>query len=82
LSLQGVASPSLLIHGGAGLHLVRGHPRAPAKPHELGLHDGGRAHGLSCARGHSEVLCTQQSKPLINLPSLEYGPPANVLHEL
>jgi hypothetical protein len=41
LSLRGVISPSLLIHGRVGLDHVGGHARAPAKPHELGVYDSG-----------------------------------------
>jgi hypothetical protein len=41
LSLQGVASPSLMNCGGARLDRVRGHARALTKPHELGVYDGG-----------------------------------------
>jgi hypothetical protein len=51
LSLQGVASPSLPNYGGAGLDPVRGHARAPTKPCELGVHDGGGARDLPHARG-------------------------------
>jgi hypothetical protein len=50
-SLQDVASPSLLNHGGVGLVHVRGHAKAPTKPHELGVYDGGRARNLPRARG-------------------------------
>jgi hypothetical protein len=51
LCLQGVASPSLLNYGGAGLDPNRGHDRAPAGTPELGVHDGSGAYDLSCARG-------------------------------
>jgi hypothetical protein len=51
LSLRGVISPSLLIHGGVGLDCVRGHVGAPAKPHESGAYDSGGLGYLSCARG-------------------------------
>jgi hypothetical protein len=40
LILHRVASPSLLNHGRVGLDRVRGHARSPAKPRELGVHDG------------------------------------------
>jgi hypothetical protein len=50
LSLQGVASPSLLSHGGEGLDHVGGHTRASAKPHESRVHDDDRAHDLRRAR--------------------------------
>jgi hypothetical protein len=36
LSLRGVVSPSLLIHGGVGLDHVSGQAKALAKPHESG----------------------------------------------
>jgi hypothetical protein len=48
LSLQGVASPSLLNYGGARLDPIGGHAGAPTRPHESGVHDGGGACGLSC----------------------------------
>jgi hypothetical protein len=51
LSLQSVASPSLLNYGGVGLDYIRGHARAHAKPRESGVYDGGGARGLSLARG-------------------------------
>jgi hypothetical protein len=51
LSLLGVASPSLLIHGGVGLDCVGGHARAPTKPCESGVYDDGGACDLSCTRG-------------------------------
>jgi hypothetical protein len=50
-SLQGVISPSLLIHGGVGLDRISGHARAPAKSHELGVYESGSVGYLSCARG-------------------------------
>jgi hypothetical protein len=56
LSLQGVASPYLPNYGGAGLDPVRGHARAPTKPCEPGVHDGGRARDLPRARG-PRILC-------------------------
>jgi hypothetical protein len=49
VELTDVASPFLQSHGGAGLDRIRGHARAPAKPHELGVYDGGRARELSRA---------------------------------
>jgi hypothetical protein len=51
LSLLGVAFPSLLIHGRVGLDRVGGHPRAPEKPCESGVYDGGGACDLSRAQG-------------------------------
>jgi hypothetical protein len=51
LSLHGVASPSLLNHGGVGLIHVIGHARTPAKPCESGVYDGGRACDLPQTRG-------------------------------
>jgi hypothetical protein len=39
LSLQSVASPSLLNHGRVGLDRIRGNARALAKPHKSGVHD-------------------------------------------
>jgi hypothetical protein len=39
LSLRGVISPSLLIHGGVGLDYFGGHTRAPTKPRESGVYD-------------------------------------------
>jgi hypothetical protein len=51
LSLQGVASPSLLNHGRVGLDRVEGHARAPTKSHESEVYDGSGAHGLSRAQG-------------------------------
>jgi hypothetical protein len=57
LSLHGVASPSLLNHGRVGLHCVKGHTRAPTKPHESEVCDGGRAHDLPRARG-SLIPCS------------------------
>jgi hypothetical protein len=51
LSLQGVASPSLLIHGGVGLDRINGHATTPTKPYESGIYDGGGAHVLLCAPG-------------------------------
>jgi hypothetical protein len=51
LSLWGVASPSLLNYGGAGLDSVGGHAGASARPHESGAHDGGGACDISCAQG-------------------------------
>jgi hypothetical protein len=42
LSLQGVVSPSLLIHGGVVLDHVSGHTREHTKPHESGVSDSGR----------------------------------------
>jgi hypothetical protein len=49
MSLQGVASPSLQIHGELGLDHVEGHSRAPTKPHESGVYDIGKDGYLSCA---------------------------------
>jgi hypothetical protein len=43
LSLLGVASPPLLIHGRVGLDHVEGYTRAPAKLGESGVFDGVRA---------------------------------------
>jgi hypothetical protein len=51
LSLHGVASPFLLIHGGVGLDHVGGYARASKKPCELGICDGGGARVLHHARG-------------------------------
>jgi hypothetical protein len=51
LSLQGVASPSLLNHGRVGLVHIRRHARASAKPCESRVYDGGRACDLLHARG-------------------------------
>jgi hypothetical protein len=51
LILHGVASPSLLNHGEARLDCVRHQGRAPAKPCESGVYDGGGARNLPCARG-------------------------------
>jgi hypothetical protein len=49
LSLWGVFSPSLLIHGRVGLDLVCGYARAPAKSNELRVYDNGGVGYLSCA---------------------------------
>jgi hypothetical protein len=57
LSLRGGISPSLLIHGRDGLDHVRGHRRALAKPHELGVYDSGGVGYLSCAQG-SCISCS------------------------
>jgi hypothetical protein len=57
LSLRGVISPSLLVHGVIQLDHVGGHARAPAKPHELGVYDSGRVGYLSYAR-RSYVPCS------------------------
>jgi hypothetical protein len=46
LSLQGVASPSLLNHGRVGLDLIEGHTSAPTKPRESRVYDDGEARGL------------------------------------
>jgi hypothetical protein len=51
LSLLGVAFSSFLIHGGVGLNCVGGHTRAPAKPGESGVYDGGGACDMLRARG-------------------------------
>jgi hypothetical protein len=51
LSLQGVASPSLPNYGRAELDRFRGHATAPTKPHDSWVHEGGRAHNLTRARG-------------------------------
>jgi hypothetical protein len=51
LSLQGVASPSLLNHGRAGLDCIEGHSRAPTKTHESGVYDSGGAHDFPRAQG-------------------------------
>jgi hypothetical protein len=51
LSLLGVASPSLLINGGAGMDHHRVHAIAPAKPHESRVYDSSGAHDLPHARG-------------------------------
>jgi hypothetical protein len=51
LTLLGVAFPSFLIHGGIGLDHIRGQARAPAKPCESGVYDGGAACNFPCARG-------------------------------
>jgi hypothetical protein len=51
LSLWGVASLSLLFHGGVGLAHVEGHVRAPAKSRKLGVHDSGGVSYLLFARG-------------------------------
>jgi hypothetical protein len=51
IGLQGVASPSLPIYGGAGLDPIRSHTGAPTRPCEPGVHDGGGASNLSCAQG-------------------------------
>jgi hypothetical protein len=59
LSLQGVVSPSLLNHGGVGLARVGGHARAPAKPRESRIYDGGGVGYLSCARG-SNIPCSDR----------------------
>jgi hypothetical protein len=48
---KSVASPSLSNYGRAGLDPFRGRTGAPVGPHEPGIHDGGGAHNLSCARG-------------------------------
>jgi hypothetical protein len=56
LTLRGVASPSLLIHGGVGLDRIGGHARAPAKPRESEVYDSGRVGYLSCAQG-SRMPC-------------------------
>jgi hypothetical protein len=42
-----------------GLAHVRGYARAPAKPHELGVYDGGRAHDFLCALG-SRIPCSDE----------------------
>jgi hypothetical protein len=57
LSLWGVISPSLLIHGGVGLDRIRGHTRAPAKPHESMVYDCDLVGYLSCAQG-SCISCS------------------------
>jgi hypothetical protein len=57
LSLWGVVSPSLLIHGRVGLDRVGGHARAPAKPHESGVYDNGGVGYMLCARG-SCICCS------------------------
>jgi hypothetical protein len=49
LSLQGVASPSLLNYSRAGLDPIRGQVFTLVGPHELGVHDSGGACDLSCA---------------------------------
>jgi hypothetical protein len=51
LGLQGVAYPSLLGYGGAGMDLVRGHKGAPARPRESRVHDSDGACYLTRARG-------------------------------
>jgi hypothetical protein len=51
LSLRGVISPYLLVHGGVGLVHIGGHLRTPTKPHESGVYDSGKVGYLSCARG-------------------------------
>jgi hypothetical protein len=57
LSLQCVASPSLLNHGRVGLVHIRDHARAPAKPHESGVYDSDRARNLPRSRG-SRIPCS------------------------
>jgi hypothetical protein len=57
LSLQGVVSPSHLNHGRIGLVHVGGHARAPAKPHESRVYDGGGARDLLRASG-SRIPCS------------------------
>jgi hypothetical protein len=56
MSLLGIASPSLLNHGGVGLDHIGGHARAPTKPCESGVYDGGRARDLPRAQG-SRIPC-------------------------
>jgi hypothetical protein len=51
LSLLGVASPSLLIHGRVGLDHVGGHARAPTKLGESAVYDGSGACDLPRDRG-------------------------------
>jgi hypothetical protein len=51
LSLQGVASHSLLNHDRVGLDCVGGHVRAPTKLCESRVYDDGGAGGLPHARG-------------------------------
>jgi hypothetical protein len=51
LSLQGVASLSLMFHGGVRLARVGGHVRAPTKSHKVGLYNSGGVSYLWCARG-------------------------------
>jgi hypothetical protein len=51
LSLQGVASPSLLSHGGVRLDPVQGHIRALMKPCDSGVYDGSGARDLLHAQG-------------------------------
>jgi hypothetical protein len=51
MSLHGVASSSLLNHGVAWPNRFRGYTRAPAKPCESGVYDGGGACDLLRARG-------------------------------
>jgi hypothetical protein len=57
LSLQGVISLSLLIHGGVVLDCVGGHARALTKPTKSGVYDSGRVGYLSCILG-SCVPCS------------------------
>jgi hypothetical protein len=51
LSLHGVVSLSLLIHGGVGLDHIGGHARAPTKPRESGIYDSDEVGYLSCIQG-------------------------------
>jgi hypothetical protein len=49
--LEGVALPSSLSHGGAGLDPFHRYAEPPTKPREAWVYGGGGARGLSCARG-------------------------------
>jgi hypothetical protein len=57
LSLRGVVSPSLLIHGGVGLDCIGGHTGAAAKPLESGVYDSDGVGYFSGVRG-SRVPCS------------------------
>jgi hypothetical protein len=77
LSSWGVISHSLLFHGRDGLVHVRGHARAPAKPHKLRVYDRGGVSYLLCARrscipcfdGGYAVACTTFYKRGFGVPS-------------
>jgi hypothetical protein len=96
--LKGVAFPSSLRHGRAGLDSFHRYARPPAKTHESWVYGDGGARGLSCARGpyvpHTcggihGVLCgilsagTQHATtPVPLLASAVLRPRASPLHSL
>jgi hypothetical protein len=72
LILQGAASPSLRNYGGVGLDHVGGHVRAPAKPRESGVHDGGRAHDQPC-KGGPRIPCASRGYVMVYMVFYERG---------